>query len=52
MDHYNTLNEYIVNSIRNNWDLLALTDFRGTSYQFRDVARKSANFTYFLKNVV
>lgn len=42
MEHYNYLNEYIVESIRNNWNLLALTDFRGTSYQFRDVARKSA----------
>lgn len=42
MEYYNTLNEYIVGAIRNNWDLLALTDFHGTSYQYRDVARKSA----------
>ncbi len=42
MERCESLNDYIVTSIRNNWDLLALTDFHGTSYQYRDVARKSA----------
>jgi len=42
MERCESLNDYIVASIRNNWDLLALTDFHGTSYQYRDVARKSA----------
>lgn len=32
----------IENSIRNNWDRLALTDFNGVSYQYGDIARKVA----------
>lgn len=35
-----TLNEYIVESIKANWELPALTDFNGTSYNYKDVARK------------
>lgn len=36
------LNEYIQDSIRQNWEELALTDFHGVSFQYRDVARKIA----------
>ena len=39
---FNSLNQYIQNSIRQNWDLLALTDFNGISLQYRDVGRKIA----------
>ncbi|MDE5800714.1 MAG: AMP-binding protein [Paramuribaculum sp.] len=35
-----TLNEYIIESIKANWELPALTDFNGTSYNYKDVARK------------
>ena len=34
--------EYIQSSIRDNWERLALTDFNGVSYQYRDIARKVA----------
>lgn len=37
-----TIIQYIQESVKNNWDLLALTDFNGPSYQYRDVARKIA----------
>lgn len=37
-----SLNLYIQDSIRENWELLALTDFNGESLQYRDVARKIA----------
>lgn len=33
---------YIAQSLRENWELLALTDYKGASYQYRDVARKIA----------
>ena len=36
------LNEYIQQAIQNNWEELALTDFHGVSFQYRDVARKIA----------
>src|SRR5574344_381097 len=31
---------YIENSIKNNWDLDALTDYKGVTLQYKDVARK------------
>ncbi len=34
--------EYIEQSLRLNWERLALTDFQGQSFQYRDVARKIA----------
>lgn len=36
------INQYIADAIRDNWENLALTDFDGASFQFRDVARKIA----------
>ena len=42
MEHHNTLIPYIEQAIRNNWEGLALTDFKGQSFQYRDVARKIA----------
>lgn len=38
----NSLNEYLQDAIAGHWEELALTDFQGVSYQFRDVARKVA----------
>ena len=40
MDNKATLNEYILQSITSNWELPALTDFEGVSYNYKDVARK------------
>lgn len=40
MDH--SLNYYIAESIKKNWEELAMTDFNGVSFQYRDVARKIA----------
>lgn len=36
------LNDYFSESVRKNWDRMALTDFDGASYQYKDVARKIA----------
>ena len=37
-----TLNGYLQSSVRKNWEELALTDFNGVSFQYRDIARKIA----------
>ena len=37
-----TLNQYLEQSIRDNWDRLAMTDYRGQSFQYSTVARKIA----------
>lgn len=42
MKTFEHLVPYIQNSIRENWEGLALTDFKGASFQYRDVARKIA----------
>ena len=35
-----SLNKYIENAIKQNWNELALTDFNGNSFQYADIARK------------
>ncbi len=35
-----SFNAYIENSIRENWELTALSDFKGVSYSYKDIARK------------
>ena len=35
-----SFNAYIENSIRDNWELTALSDFKGVSYSYKDIARK------------
>jgi long-chain acyl-CoA synthetase len=42
MKEQKTLNGYLAQAIRDNWDTPALTDFRGITYQYRDVAHKIA----------
>ena len=42
MQAYQELIPYISQSLRDNWERLALTDFNGQSFQYRDVARKIA----------
>lgn len=36
------INQLIEDSVRKNWEELALTDFNGISLQYRDIARKAA----------
>lgn len=36
----NTFSEYLQHSVRTYWEDLALTDFNGVSFQYRDIARK------------
>lgn len=38
MKEQKTLNGYLAQAIRDNWDTPALTDFRGITYQYRDSA--------------
>lgn len=40
MEKRQDINAYISDSISSNWERLALTDFDGSSFQYRDVARK------------
>jgi len=42
MKAHATLNAYIQASIKDNWNLTALSDFKGQQFCFRDVARKIA----------
>ena len=42
MTRKDNINQYIAQAINDNLDNLALTDFDGSSFQFRDVARKIA----------
>ena len=42
MQHQDTLNAYILQAIRDNWEQLSLTDFNGVSFQYKDVALKIA----------
>lgn len=40
---------YIEQSIINNWDANALTDYKGITLQYKDVARKIAKFHIILE---
>ena len=40
MENQTKLNAYLLQSMVNNWELPALTDFDGVSYNYKDVARK------------
>lgn len=42
MKNHDSFILYIQDAIRDNWELLALTDFDGISLQYRDIARKIA----------
>ena len=48
MDH--SLNYYMSESIKKNWEELALTDFNGVSFQYRDIARKVAKLHILFEN--
>ena len=40
MKQYQDFNQNLEESIKKNWDLDALTDYEGSTYQYKDVARK------------
>ena len=42
--------EYIEQSIIKNWDYNALTDYKGITLQYKDVARKIAKFHIVLES--
>ena len=50
MKHQDGFIEYIEQSIKNNWDLNALTDYKGRTLQYKDVARKIAKFHIVLES--
>ena len=45
-----SINKYIEDSIKLNWEELALTDFNGVSYQYRGIARKIAKLHILFEN--
>lgn len=49
MNEYTDFVDLIANSLRKNWDLDALTDYKGVTLQYKDVARKLKNSTFCLK---
>lgn len=51
MTRRDNINQYIADAIRDNWDNLALTDFDGSSFQYRDVARKVAKLHIFFERI-
>lgn len=50
MQYRETLNEYIQDSIRENWERLALTNFNKESFLYKDVARKIAKLHLLYEN--
>lgn len=46
-----SLNRMFLKSIRDNWEQLALTDFNGVSFQYRDVARKTAKLHLLYRSI-
>lgn len=40
MEQIPSFNSFIEKSVINNWDLDALTDYKGVTLQYKDVARK------------
>ena len=50
MEVQDNLVSYIEQSLKHNWELLALTDFKGQSFQYRDVARKVAKLHLLFEN--
>ena len=45
----NSFNKYIEQTIRKHWDLPAITDFQGTTYHYKDVARRMAKIHIMLE---
>ena len=43
-------NKMVEKSIRNNWDILALSDYQGNSFYYKDVAGKIIRIHEIFKN--
>lgn len=41
-----SFNAYIENSIRDNWELTALSDFKGVSYSYKDIGPQNRKDAY------
>ena len=52
MDSQPNFNRFIEQSIINNWDKDALTDYKGATLQFHDVARKIEKTAHFYLRTV
>ncbi len=50
MQHQDSLNAYLLQSIRDNWERMALTDFNGAAFQYKDVARKIAKLNLLFRS--
>lgn len=50
MKRRDSLNKYLQDAIRDNWDRPSLSDFDGVSYHYRDVARKIAKLHILYEN--
>ena len=44
-----SFNWYIENAIKENWESIALSDFKGVSYSYKDIARKIAKMHILLE---
>ena len=51
MQPRSTLNAYIADSVRNNWNLPALTDLGSSTLTYKDVARKIAKLHILYKEI-
>lgn len=51
MNSVYNFNKYIEQSIINNWEKDALTDYKGTTLQFHDVARKIEKLHIIFENI-
>jgi len=43
--------KYIENSLKENWDLPALSDYQGKVYKYSDVARKIARIPHYVRRM-
>lgn len=47
---YKSFNKYIERAIKDNWERIALSDFDGVSYHYKDIARKIAKIHLLLES--
>lgn len=45
-----SFNKYIEQAIKKNWERIALSDFDGVSYHYKDIARKIAKIHLLLES--
>ena len=48
--NYESFNKYIERAIKENWERIALSDFDGVSYHYKDIARKIAKIHLLLES--